>query len=124
MLRIFEHMARKKQGQKFDEINIQDVKPGMVIRLHQSIKEVNPKGEEKERIQVFEGLVIRRRGGSQPGATITVRKVSEGVGVEKIFPLALPSVKKVELVKQYKVRRSNLGFLRTQKKRLKEIQKA
>lgn len=114
-------MARKKT-QDYKDIPIADVKPGMVVRVHQEIKEVNPKGEEKKRIQVFEGMIIRRKGGSQPGATITVRKVSQGVGVEKIFPLALPSIKKVELVKQYKVRRANLGFLRTQKKRLKEIQ--
>jgi large subunit ribosomal protein L19 len=116
-------MAKKKNTTSFDEIAMQEVKPGMVVRLHQSIKDVNAKGEEKERIQVFEGLVIRRRGGNDTGATITVRKVSEGVGVEKIFPLALPSIKKVEVVKQYKVRRANLGFLRSQKKRLKEIQK-
>ena len=114
-------MARKKI-QDYKTIPISDVKPGMVVRIHQEIKEVNPKGEEKKRIQVFEGMIIRRKGGSQAGATMTVRKVSQGVGVEKIFPLALPSIKKVELVKQYKVRRANLGFLRTQKKRLKEIQ--
>lgn len=118
-------MARKKKSnQQYKELGITDVQPGMVIRLHQSIKDTNAKGEEKERIQVFEGLVIRRKGGSQTGATITVRKVSEGIGVEKIFPLALPAIKKVELVKQYKVRRANLGFLRTQKKRLREIQSA
>lgn len=118
-------MARKKKStQQYKDIAIMDVKPGMIIRLHQSIKDINAKGEEKERIQVFEGLVIRRRGGSEVGATITIRKTSEGVGVEKIFPLALPAIKKVELVKQYKVRRANLGFLRTQKKRLREVQSA
>lgn len=100
---------------------MKDIRPGMVVRLHQSIKELNAKGEEKERIQVFEGMVIRRRGGNETGATITVRKVSDGIGVEKIFPIHLPAIKKVELVKQYKVRRANLGFIRTQKKRFKEV---
>jgi large subunit ribosomal protein L19 len=118
-------MARKKKStQVYKELQIAEVKPGMVIRLHQAIKDVNAKGEEKERIQVFEGLTIRRRGGSEAGATITLRKTSEGVGVEKIFPIALPAIKKIELVKHYKVRRANLGFLRTQKKRLKEVQTA
>jgi len=116
-------MARKK-AQSYKEIAVTDVKSGMVIRVHQEIREVNPKGEEKKRVQVFEGMVLRRRGGSEAGATMTVRKISEGVGVEKIFPIALPSIKKVELVKQYKVRRANLGFLRTKKKRLKEIKTA
>ena len=114
----------KKSNQKYTDLEIKDVVPGMVVRVHQTIKEVNAKGEEKERVQVFEGLVLRRRGGNQPGATITVRKVSEGVGVEKIFPIALPAIKKVELVKQYKTRRANLSFLRTQKKRLREIKPA
>ncbi len=117
-------MAKKKSALTFDEINMSDVKPGMVIRLHQTIKDVNAKGEEKERIQVYEGLVIRHRGGNEAGATITVRKISDGVGVEKIFPVHLPSIKKVELVKRFKVRRANLGFVRTEKKRMKEIQAA
>lgn len=119
-------MAKKKSTQEFETIDILDVKSGMVIRLHQTIKDVNAKGVEKERIQVFEGMVLKRRGGKEPGATITVRKVANGVGVEKIFPLALPSIAKVELVKQYKVRRANIGFVRTRtkKKRLKELQTA
>ena len=117
-------MAKKKKTQNYKEITISEVQPGMVVRLHQEIKEINPKGEEKKRIQVFEGMIIKRRGGNEAGATITARKVSEGVGVEKIFPLALPSIKKVELVKQYKVRRANLGFLRKTKKRMKEVKDA
>lgn len=114
-------MAKKKRTQDYKTIEIQDVQPGMVVRVHQVIKDVNARGEEKSRVQVFEGLVIKRRGGNEAGATITVRKVSGGIGVEKIFPIALPAIDKVELVKTYKVRRANLGFLRTQKKRLREI---
>jgi large subunit ribosomal protein L19 len=98
-----------------------DVKPGTLIRVHQKIKEMTPKGEEKERVQVFEGMVITRRHGSEPGATITVRKVSDGVGVEKIFPLHMPSITKIEVKKYYRVRRAKLNFLRTSKKRLHEI---
>ncbi len=96
------------------------VVPGMTVRIHQKIKDVNPKGEEKERIQIYEGMVIKRKGGSQRGATVTVRKISNGVGVEKIYPIYLPAVVKVEKKKQAEVRRAKLYYLRTYKKKLKE----
>ena len=98
-----------------------DVLPGTLVRVHQKIKELTPKGEEKERVQVFEGMVIARRHGSEAGATITVRKVSDGIGVEKILPLAMPSIAKIEVKKKFRVRRAKLGYLRTTKKRLQEI---
>ncbi len=97
-----------------------DVVPGMTIRVHQKIKDVNQRGEEKERVQMYEGMVIKRKGGRQTGATVTVRKISNGVGVEKIFPIFLPSIVKVEKVKQAQVRRAKLYYLRTAKKKLKE----
>jgi len=96
-----------------------EIKPGMTVKVHQKITETGPKGE-KQRIQVFEGMVIAYRHGKQPGSTITVRKISEGIGVEKIFPLNSPNVIKVEPVKQAKVRRAKLYYLRDHKKRLKE----
>lgn len=113
--------TKKKTIDKSKEITTKDLRPGMVVRLHQMIKDVNAKGEEKERIQIFEGLVTKRHGGNSAGATVTVRKVAEGVGVERIFPLSLPSIKKVQLVKQFKVRRANIGFVRESKKRMKEM---
>lgn len=98
------------------------VVPGMTVKVHQKIKEMNPKGEEKERVQIFEGMVIKRKGGESTGATVTVRKVSNGIGVEKIFPVHIPSVVKVEKVKQAEVRRAKLYYLRTRtfKRKLKE----
>ncbi len=93
---------------------------GMTVRVHQKIKDVNSKGEEKERIQVFEGMVLAHKHGAEAGASITVRKIANGVGVEKIFPLNLPSIEKIEIVKQANMRQSRPYFLRNYKKRLKE----
>ena len=92
-----------------------DFKPGMVVKVHQKIKEMNTKGEEKERIQIYEGTIISVRHGKEAGATITVRKISEGVGVEKIFPIYSPVVPLIEVVKQMEVRRARLYHLRDAK---------
>lgn len=98
-----------------------DLKPGMTVRVYQKIKELNSKGEEKERIQYFEGMIIARKHNKEKGSTITVRKVSDGVGVEKIFPLNLPTITKIEIKKIADVRRAKLYFLkRGYKKKLKE----
>lgn len=97
-----------------------EVKPGMTVRVYQKIKEKNPKGEEKERVQFFDGMVIARRHGQEIGATITVRKISDGIGVEKIFPLSSPMITKIQIKKQAKVRRAKLDFLKNYKKSLKE----
>lgn len=98
-----------------------DLKPGLTVRVYQKIKELNSKGEEKERVQYFEGIIIARKHRKEIGATITVRKVSDGVGVEKIFPLNLPTITKVEIKKKAAVKRAKLNFLKgTYKKRLKE----
>lgn len=97
------------------------VMPGMVVRVHEKVKDVNAKGEEKERIQAFEGLVLARNHGTQDTATITVRKVSGGIGVEKIFPVYSPIIEKYELIDQKVVRRAKLYFTRDYKKRLKSV---
>ena len=97
-----------------------DLKPGMTVKVHKTIKEVNAKGEEKSRTQVFEGIILAKRHGQESGNTITVRKISDGIGVEKIFPLNSPLVTKIEPIKQANVRRAKLGYLRNTKKKLKE----
>lgn len=98
-------------------------KPGMVVKVHQKIKETNTKGEEKERVQIFEGTILGVKHGSEAGATMTVRKVSDGVGVERIFPLRSPVVVKFEIVKQYVVRRAKITYLKDKdfKRKLKEM---
>ncbi|MDZ4661719.1 MAG: 50S ribosomal protein L19 [Pseudomonadota bacterium] len=83
------------------------LRAGDTIRVHQKIKD---KG--KTRIQIFEGLVLARKHGDEPGATFTVRKVASGVGVEKIFPLYSPLIDKMEIVKRAKVRRAKLYYIR------------
>lgn len=100
-------------------------KPGMVVKVHQKIKELNSKGEEKERIQIFEGTIIAARHGSEVGATITVYKVTEGVGVEKIYPIYSPVIDKIEVVRQLAVRRAKLNFIRDTKfkRKLNEVKK-
>lgn len=106
---------------KADKKELPEIKPGMTVRVYQKIKELNIKGEEKERTQYFEGMVIAKKHGKEVGATITVRKISDGVGVEKIFPLNLPTIEKIEIKKQAKVRRAKLYYLKKgYKKRLKE----
>ena len=98
-----------------------DLKPGLTVRVYQKIKELNSKGEEKERVQYFEGIIIAKKHGKEAGGTITVRKVSDGVGVEKIFPLNLPTITKIEIKKIAEVRRAKLNFLKKDyKKKLKE----
>ncbi len=97
-----------------------ELKPGMTVRVHQKIKELNSKGEERERIQYFEGIIIARKHNKEKGATITVRKVSDGVGVEKIFPLNLPTITKIDIKKVAEVKRAKLYYLRDYKKKLKE----
>jgi large subunit ribosomal protein L19 len=101
------------------EITPEQVRTGMTIRVHQKIKDVSAQGKEKERVQIFEGIVLKV-GGTGLGKTMTVRKIASGVGVEKIFPLTLPSIEKIECVKQAKVTRKHIGFVRDSKKRLKE----
>lgn len=117
----------QKEIKKMESENAKDkeampkLKPGMTVRVYQKIKELNVKGEEKERTQSFEGIIIAKKHGREKGATITVRKESHGVGVEKIFPLHLPGIEKIEIKKQAKVKRAKLYFLRRgYKKKFKE----
>jgi large subunit ribosomal protein L19 len=86
--------------------DIPDFKPGDTVNVHVKVKE-----GDKERVQEFQGIVIGKRGAG-PNATFTVRKVSDGVGVERIFPLHSPRISKIERVKEGNVRRAKLFYLR------------
>lgn len=102
-----------------------DIRPGDTVRVHQKIKEegsVKGKKGDKERIQVFEGLVLRVRGGKGINGSFLVRKTASGVGVEKNFPIHMPSLVKVEVVKRGKVRRARLYYLRDKKEKESRLQ--
>jgi len=91
-----------------------DLRAGDTVKVWQKIQEGG-----KTRLQSFEGLVLARKHGSEAGATFTVRKVMDGVGVEKIFPLYSPNIDKVEVLRRSKVRRAKLYYVR--EKAAKEI---
>ena len=101
----FELINKVNQAQK--KHAVVDVRSGDTVRVHQKIKEGN-----KERIQVFEGVVIRTDNKQSHTSRITVRKIASGVGVEKSFLMHSPLVEKVEVVRRAKVRRNFLSFLR------------
>ncbi len=103
--------------QKTEEFNkvqlkkgLPEIRPGDTVKVYQKIKEKN-----KERIQIFEGTVIARKHGKGISSTITVRRVSSGIGVERIFPLHSPNIEKIEIVKRGKVKRAKLYYLRKAK---------
>ncbi len=98
---IIERIDREQM--RYDMV---DFRPGDSVKVHIRIIEGN-----KERVQIFEGVVIRKRRGNM-GATFTVRKISHGVGVEKTFALHSPRLNKVEIISRGKVRRSKLYYLR------------
>lgn len=100
----------KEAIKPFLKKDIPDVQPGDTVRVFQKLKE-----KDKERIQVFEGVVIAKKHRREIGATITVRKTIGGIGVEKIYPLHLPTIEKIEIVRRSKVRRAKLYYLRTAK---------
>lgn len=86
---------------------VPDIKSGDTVRVHTKIKEGS-----KERIQIFEGVVIKKQGGNNVGASITVRKMSYGIGVERTFLMHSPLIEKVQVIKRARVRRANIGYLR------------
>ncbi len=91
---------------KYMKDDLPDFNSGDTVKVHVKIKE-----GDKQRIQIFQGTVIKRRGGSL-GKTFTVRKISSGIGIERIFPLHSPNIDKIEVIRRGKVRRAKLYYLR------------
>lgn len=96
-----------------------DVRPGDSVRVWQKIMEDTAKGQGKFRLQAFEGIVLSHKHGREAGAMFTVRKVVDGIGVERSFPLYSPMIDEIEVVRRAKVRRAKLYFIR--RKAAKEI---
>ncbi len=102
-----------------------DLRAGDSVRVVQKITErvmEKDKIKEKKRLQAFEGLVLARKHGREAGSSFTVRRVLQGVGVERIFPLYAPTIEKIEVLKRAKVRRAKLYHIR--RKAAKEIRRA
>ena len=96
----------KSITQEYERTDIPEFSVGDTVKVHLKVKEGN-----KERIQVFEGFVLKRQNGGV-SETFTVRKISSGVGVEKTFPLHSPRIEKIELVRKGDVRRAKLNYMR------------
>ena len=96
----------KSITQEYERTDIPEFSVGDTVKVYLKVKEGN-----KERIQVFEGFVLKRQNGGV-SETFTVRKISSGVGVEKTFPLHSPKIEKIELVRQGDVRRAKLNYMR------------
>ncbi|MCU0303403.1 MAG: 50S ribosomal protein L19 [Thermoanaerobaculales bacterium] len=96
----------REATQEYLRTDIPDFRPGDTLKVHVRLKE-----GEKERIQIFEGLVVARKHGGV-SETFTVRKISSGVGVERTFPLHSPSIARVEVTRRGRVRRAKLYYMR------------
>jgi large subunit ribosomal protein L19 len=104
------------------ELKMEEIKPGMTVRILQKIPtgkttKKKEKDSGRDKTQQIEGLVIARKHGKEAGATITIRRVVDGIGVEWIIPIFSPHVKKVELINTARVRRAKLNFLRDRSSR-------
>lgn len=113
MNEIIKEIEAAQVKEKVDEFRVGDT-----VKVYGKIKEGN-----RERIQIFEGTVLKRQGGSNR-ETFTVRKISNGIGVEKTWPLHSPNVEKIEVVRRGKVRRAKLNYLRDRvgkKAKVKEL---
>jgi large subunit ribosomal protein L19 len=106
---------------KIEERKNLDLRSGDTVRVHQKITEKDKTGKAKTRIQIFEGIVLSRKHGAEAGGTFTVRKVVDGIGVERIFPLYSPNIEKIEIIRRSNTRRSKLYFVR--EKAVKEMKK-
>ena len=110
--------------------DLPDIRPGDTVRVYQKISTQNiaggkgkEKDKDKKRIQIFEGQVLARKHGKGIGATITVRKITLGIGVERIFPIHSPSIEKIEIINRGKARRAKLYYLRTAKGKKARLKK-
>ena len=111
MEKIYQYNQKVRQSKKYP-----DLKSGDIVKIHRKIKE-----GDKERVQIFEGIIVSIKGKQSSSPMITVRRVSFGTGVEITVPLYSPAISKIEVVKSAKVRRSKLYYLREKGFRLSKL---
>lgn len=111
MEKIYQYNRKVRQSKKYP-----DLKSGDIVKIHRKIKE-----GDKERIQIFEGIIVSIKGKQSSSPMVTVRRVSFGTGVEITVPLYSPAISKIEVVKRAKVRRSKLYYLREKGFRLSKL---
>jgi large subunit ribosomal protein L19 len=109
--KLYQYNRKVKQAKKYP-----DLKSGDIVKIHRKIKE-----GDKERIQIFEGIIVSIKGKQSSSPMATVRRVSFGTGVEITVPLASPAISKIEIVKRARVRRSKLYYLREKGFRLSKL---
>ena len=107
MNEIIKNYEQSQIQQILKNSKVTDFAPGDTVKVNVKIKEGN-----KERVQIFEGMVLSVGKGHGVAETFTVRKISGGIGVEKVFPIHAPSIEKIEVLRAHKVRRANLSYLR------------
>lgn len=112
---------RKITDTMLDNKNLVEFSAGDTVKVFSIIKETDPKGVEKQRLQMFQGVCIKRKNAGI-SSTFTVRKMSSGVGVERVYPLYSPMIDKIELVNKGKVRRANISYIKKLKGKAARIQ--
>jgi large subunit ribosomal protein L19 len=113
--------VRKITDTMLDNKNLVDFSAGDTVKVFSIIKEIDAKGVEKQRIQMFQGVCIKRKNAGI-SSTFTVRKISSGIGVERVFALHSPMIDKIELVNKGKVRRANISYIKKLKGKAARIQ--
>jgi large subunit ribosomal protein L19 len=112
----------RKITEQFKKADVTVFNAGDTVKVYSIIKETDQKGVEKQRIQAFQGVCIKRRNAGI-SSTFTVRKISDGVGVERIYPLHSPTISKIEIVNKGKVRRANLSYFKKLKGKAARIKR-
>ncbi len=101
----------RKVTEQFRKQDLPEFSAGDTLKVHSIIKETDAKGVEKQRIQIFQGVCVKRRNAGI-ASTFTIRKISDGIGVERIYPMHSPMISKIEIANKGAVRRANISYFR------------
>lgn len=101
----------RRVTEQFKKQDVPDFSAGDTLKVHSIIKETDAKGVEKQRIQIFQGVCVKRKN-SGIASTFTIRKISDGIGVERIYPTHSPMISKIEVANKGSVRRANISYFK------------